>query len=121
MIATTMISVWYLSAACAMGLIGIVAALWKGGEVCARVLAKRPFWIVTHHHRFGVLVFPVFCKNRPDLAWLLANDSEFNADYEGHRTQDEDGRDDGLFSAEWIDITGPWYVGVNNSPSITYE
>jgi len=97
---TMMNSGWWLVLSSGLGLVGIGLALWKGGSVFASALSKRPFWIVCYHHQQGMASWPVFCKDEPDLDYLLKTDQEFAGDWEG-----ED-------SGEYVDIDGPWYVGM---------
>ena len=72
-------------------------------------------WIVRHWHRFGDTCWPVWQENQPTLAELLANDSEFAANYEGEgRISDDDNdieRED-----EGIEVSGP-FVQPNPEPN----
>jgi len=105
-----MVSVWYVYAAVALGVIGMLGAFWKSGSVFALALAKKPFWIAVYHHRFGTTTFPVFRKESPDLEWLLEHDAQFASEYEGEGAPDREegeGRED-----EYLDICGPFFVGL---------
>lgn len=59
-----MVSIWYVYAVALLGVIGIMAALWRGASIFAKMIAEKRFWIVTHHHRYGDSAFPVFGRKR---------------------------------------------------------
>lgn len=107
-----MVSVWFVIIVGFSGLVGIAAATWGSIPLMRAFLLRKPFWIVAYSHRHGLDTFPCFCKESPTLGWLLENDAEFARDWEGDRPSDDgewiEGRDD-----EWVDVSGPWFVGVN--------